>query len=81
MKLYIKQDVLTLGERFAVKDEFGNDAFYVEGSFLRIPKQFKVYDQNQVEVATIDRQMFRLLSHPPLISKRQLIHVYNKTRN
>ena len=59
MKLYIKQSVFTLKEKFAVKNEDGLDVFYVEGSFMRIPKMFKIYDSKQNEVAIIERPMFR----------------------
>ena len=31
MRLYIKQKIFSLGERFSVKDEFGNDRYFVEG--------------------------------------------------
>lgn len=61
MKLYIKQKVFSIGEKFNVVDEHGETHFSVEGSFFRIPKQFLIYDRNNVQVATIDRQMFRLL--------------------
>lgn len=61
MKLYIKQKVFTLGERFYVKDEHGNDVYYVEGSFLRIPKEFNIYEISGKHVARIEKQMFRLL--------------------
>ncbi len=73
MKLYIKQAVFTLGERFTVKNEYGDDVFYVEGSFLKIPKQFKIYDKNQINVATIDRQMFRLFAHYDITTLEQNI--------
>ena len=63
MKLYIKQRVFTLGERFYVKDEFGNDCYYVEGSFFRIPKRFEIYDMNENLMASIDKQIFRFLPH------------------
>ena len=63
MKLYIKQEIFTLKDKFTVKDENGEDIFYVDGSFFRIPKQFKVYNHNQEEVTVIERQMFRLFAH------------------
>ena len=63
MKLYIKQKVFSLGEKFSVKDEFGNDKFYVEGSFFSIPKNFTIYDDKQKVVARIDKQMFKLFPH------------------
>lgn len=61
MKLYIKQAVFTLGESFTVKDENGFDVFYVKGSFLSIPKSFKIYDVNQNQVASIDRHLITFL--------------------
>lgn len=63
MKLFIKQKVFTLGEEFTVKDEYGNDIFYVQGSFFRIPKMFKVFDSVHNQLASIESQMFRLMSH------------------
>lgn len=63
MKLYIKQKVFTIGERFYVKDENNNDVYYVEGSFFRIPKKFEIYSIDNTLVATIEQMLFRLLSH------------------
>ena len=63
MKLYIKQSVFTLGEKFEVKDADGDVIFYVEGSFLRIPKQFQIFDKNNQVVAEIEHQMWRFLGH------------------
>lgn len=56
MKLYIKQAVLTLGEKFSVKNELGEDVYYVEGSFLKIPKNFSVYDISGKKLACIYRK-------------------------
>lgn len=61
MKLYIKQAVLTLGERFTVWNEYQEAAYTVEGNFLRIPKQFRIYDAYGKQVAQIERQLFRIL--------------------
>lgn len=63
MKLYIKQHVFTLGERFEVRDSNQNVVFYVEGSFFRIPKMFTIYDNTGNQVAVIERQMLRMFSH------------------
>lgn len=63
MKLYIKQKVFSLGERFYVKDEAENDVYYVEGSFFRIPKKFEIFTLDDKLVVTIERQMFRLQTH------------------
>lgn len=73
MKLYIKQSVFTFKDKFTVQNEYGHDVFYVDGSFLRIPKQFKVYDINYDEVAIIDRQMFRLFANYDIKTKHKNI--------
>lgn len=39
-QLYIKQKVLSLSDKFSVKDELENDVYFVEGSFMQIPKTF-----------------------------------------
>lgn len=63
MKLYIKQSIFTLGEKFEVKDIDQNTVYYVEGSFLRIPKQFKITDRHKNQVAVIESQILRWLGH------------------
>lgn len=63
MKLYIKQSVFTLQEKFTVKDELGNDVFFVEGSFMSIPKKYNIYDVDGHLVCEIEKQMFRMFSH------------------
>ncbi len=73
MKLYIKQAVFTLGEQFTVKDEFGEDQFYVVGSFLQIPKQFRVLDKNSRQVATIERIMFRMFGQYDIVTNTDRI--------
>ena len=85
MKLYIKQKVFSIGERFYVRNEDGADVFYVEGSFLRIPKEFRIYDMSGNLLATIEKQMFRLLSrydiqteHEFVTLKRHFTFLFNR---
>lgn len=73
MQLYIKQSVFTFKDKFTVKNAKGHDAFYVDGSFLRIPKQFIIYNHNQEVVATIDRQMFRLFARYDIRTENKYI--------
>ena len=47
MRTYqVKQKFRLGGERFDIKDELGNVEYQVEGSFLKIPKTFTIYDKN-----------------------------------
>lgn len=57
-QLYIKQKVFSLNEKFSVKDEHENEVYYVEGSFLRIPKTFSIMDPARNEVALITKKTF-----------------------
>lgn len=59
--LYIKQKLLSLGEKFTVKDENGKDVYFVEGSFLKIPKTFSIKDGSGNEVALISKKVFTFL--------------------
>lgn len=60
-QLYIKQKVFSIGEKFTVKDEREQDVYYVEGSFMQIPKTFSVTDAGGRDVALITKKVFSLL--------------------
>lgn len=55
-QLYIKQKVFGLNEKFTVKNQEEKDVYYVEGSFMRIPKTFSVKDAKGEEVALITKK-------------------------
>lgn len=58
--LYMKQEVFSLRGRFAVVNEKNEDAYYVEGSFMKIPKHFKIYNQEKL-IGQITKKMISLL--------------------
>lgn len=60
-QLYMKQKVFSLNGQFTVKDEQQQDAYYVEGSFMKIPKTFSIYDTRRNEVALITKKTFSFL--------------------
>ncbi|MBS4196365.1 LURP-one-related/scramblase family protein [Lederbergia citri] len=60
-ELYIKQKVFSLSGKFTVKNQQENDVYYVEGSFLKIPKTFSIMNTNGDEVALISKKMFSFL--------------------
>ncbi|MBS4201211.1 LURP-one-related family protein [Bacillus sp. FJAT-49732] len=60
-ELYIKQKVFSLSGKFTVKDYQENDVYYVEGSFLQIPKTFSIMNTNGDEAALISKKMFSFL--------------------
>lgn len=60
-QLYIKQKVFSFNEKFTVKDQDEQDRFYVEGSFMRIPKTFSIMDTSREEVALITKKTLSFL--------------------
>lgn len=60
-QLYIKQKVFSLSEKFTVKDQEENDVYYVEGSFMQLPKTYTVTNTAREEVAHITKKTFSLL--------------------
>ncbi|RHW35889.1 hypothetical protein D1B33_12385 [Lysinibacillus yapensis] len=59
--LYIKQKVFSISGKFTVKDEQERDVYYVEGSFMRIPKTFSILNDTRHEVALITKKTFSFL--------------------
>lgn len=60
-QLYIKQKVFSLNEKFTVKNQQEKDVYYVEGSFMRIPKTFSIKNTNGEEAALITKKTMSLL--------------------
>lgn len=60
-QLYIKQKVFSLGGKFTVKDQQEKDAYYVEGSFMQIPKTFSIFNTARDEVARITKKVLSFL--------------------
>lgn len=79
-KLYLKQAVFTLAERFTVTDEKENVHYTGEGSFFRIPKKFTVKNHRGKVTATITKEIFSLLprfvveyqGHPAVTIRKEL---------
>ena len=61
MKLYIKQKVFSWRDKFTVKDEAGNDRYFVEGELFSWGKKLHVTDLGGNEVAFIQQKVFSFL--------------------
>lgn len=61
MKLYIKQKVFSFKDRFTVKDECGNDRYFVEGEFLSFGKKLHIFDMNNNEVAFVRQKLMTFM--------------------
>ena len=61
MKLYIKEKVFSWGDKFTVKDEYGNDKYFVEGEVFSWGKKLHVYNSAGCEVAFIKQEVFSFM--------------------
>ncbi|WP_440960838.1 LURP-one-related/scramblase family protein [Paenibacillus nitricinens] len=60
-QLYIKQKVFSLSGKFTVKNQQEQDVYYVEGSFMQIPKTFSITNTTRDEVGLITKKIFSFL--------------------
>lgn len=60
-KLYIKQKVFSIGEKFTVTDELQNPRYYVEGSFFKVPKTFQIFNEQHQQIGQITKKVFSFL--------------------
>lgn len=60
-RLYMKQNLFSLSGKFTVKDMSEQDVYFVEGSFLKIPKTFTILNASREEVAHITKKVLSLL--------------------
>ena len=61
MKLYIREKVFSWGDRFTVKDEWGQDKYVVEGEVFSWGKKLHVYDMQGNEAAFIRQEIWSFL--------------------
>jgi len=61
MTLYMKQKVFSWSDRFTVKDELGNDRYYVEGELFSWGHKLHVFDMDNQEAAFIKQELFTWL--------------------
>ena len=60
-QLYMKQKVFSLSGKFTVTDMEQQDVYYIEGSFLQIPKTFTIMDPARKEIALFTKKVLSLL--------------------
>lgn len=59
--LYMLQKAFTLRGNFSVMNELKEDVYFIEGSFLQVPKRFTMMNQSREEVAVITKKPFSFL--------------------
>ena len=61
MKLYIKEQVFSWGDKFYVMDEHGENKYIVEGEVFSLGKKLHVYDMMGREAAFIRQELMTFL--------------------
>ena len=61
MKLYIKERIFTIGDKFSVMDATGQEKYFVEGEIFTWGKKLHVYDRHGREVAFIKQELFTFM--------------------
>lgn len=61
MTLYMKQKIFSWSDRFTVKDELGNDRYYVQGEVFSWGHKLHVFNMDNQEVAFIKEEIFTWL--------------------
>lgn len=61
MKLYMKEKVFSWTDKFTVKDEQGQDRYYVEGEFFSFGKKLHIYNETNKEVAFIREKVMSFM--------------------
>lgn len=61
MKLYMKQKVFSFRDRFTIKNEYGEDKYYVEGEILSVGKKLRIYDMSGNELAFVRQKLLTFM--------------------
>lgn len=61
MKLYIKQKVFSIRDKFHIKDGAGHTRYTVEGELLSFGKRLHIYDNNHHELALVRQKLLTLM--------------------
>ena len=61
MRLYMKQKVFSFRDRFTIKDEYGEDKYFVAGKILSLGKQLSILDKGENELAFIRQKVLSFM--------------------
>lgn len=61
MKYQIKEKIFSFGDNFSIKDEFGNEVFFVKGKVFSLGNKLRIEDLNGNEIVYIEQKLMKLL--------------------
>ncbi len=77
MKLYMKQKVFSLKDRFTIVNEYGEVCYTAEGEFWTFLKRLHIYDHEGNEAACL-QQVFSFMPKYEVIANNHMIAVVKK---
>ena len=77
MKLYMKQKVFSLKDRFTIVNEYGEVCYTAEGEFWTFLKRLHIYDHEGNEAACL-QQVFSFMPKYEVIVNNHMIAVVKK---
>ena len=75
----VKQKFRLGGERFDIKDEMGNVAYQVEGSFFKIPKTFTIYDAVGEQVSGISKEILTFMPRFEIQLSNGVVSIFERS--
>lgn len=78
MRYFIKQQVFSWRDRFAVKDAAGKDVYFIEGELFSWGKQLSVYDTAGNEVLYIKQNLWNWLPNYSLFMGKEEVAIVKK---
>jgi len=80
MRFYIKQKVFSIGDKYVIKNENGEDIFFVRGKILTLSPKFYLLDMSNNEQSFIEKELFSfLLPKYNIYRNNQLLACIKKT--
>lgn len=61
MRYIVRQKIFTIGDKFTIRDELGNDLFLVKRQILSVGKKLRIYDMSENELCYIEQKLFKFL--------------------
>lgn len=61
MRYQINQKILSFGDNFTIRDEYGAERFYVKGKVFALGDKLRIYSEEGIEKAYIEQKLFKLL--------------------
>jgi uncharacterized protein YxjI len=75
MRYVVRQKIFSIGDRFTIKDENGNDIFYVKKQILSIGKKLRIFDMMDNELCYIEQKILKFMPEYNVYSGGQ--HIAN----